>query len=132
MSHSAENRLTAPNTILLHCEKHTPTWYIRVKTLLGSRTLYIILIHEGLHPLGCVARLYTTESIYFEKSLWSKNFFEMVAKCQSLSKSAQNTLFHILIHWTKLYPILIHWAELYPILIHWTELYPILIHWTLS
>ena len=54
--------------------------------------------------------------------------FEKNSKCPKLSHSAENTLFHIFIHWAKLYPIFIHWTELYPIFKHWIELYPILIH----
>ena len=47
---------------------------------------------------------------------------------QKLSHSAKNTLFHIFIHWTKLYIIFIHRTELYSILLLWAELYPISIH----
>ena len=57
-----------------------------------------------------------------------QKFEKKFSKCPKLSHSAENTLFHIFIHWTELYPIFIHWTELYPILIHWAELYPILIH----
>ena len=48
-----------------------------MKTLLGSRMLCPILIHEGrLHPPSCcLARLYTTKSIYVEKSICAKKLF---------------------------------------------------------
>ena len=59
-----------------------------------------------------------------------QNSKKKISKCLKLSHSAENTLFHIFIHWAELYPIFIHWTKLYPIFIHWTDLYPILIHWT--
>ena len=57
-----------------------------------------------------------------------KKFEKKIPQCRKLSHSAEKILFHIFIHWAKLYTIFIHWTELYPIFIPWTELYPILKH----
>ena len=75
------------------------------------------------NPLA-VLLAYILLRVYMLKKVFvQKNFFEIVSQCRKLSNSAENTLFHILLHWNELYSILIHWAELYPILIHWTEPY---------
>ena len=70
-----------------------------MNTLLGSRMLCPILIHEG--PPGCLARLYTTttQSIYVGKSICSKKLFrngltvpKTVEQCQKDPNPYPHTL----------------------------------------
>ena len=88
-NHSAENQLLAPNTILIFWQKLTPPSYIGVKTLIASRRLMPILMHEGLQPLGCLASLYITKTLFFRNI---PTVPKTVAQCWKYPISYLNTL----------------------------------------
>ena len=109
---------------LTQCRKPTHSTQHYLNTLLIT---YPTLMHRGEDPSrlsDAIACLNTWRSsaplaVLLADKLLKSFFVEIISQCQKQSHWAENTLFHIPIHWNELYPILIRWAEPCPILIHY-------------